>query len=164
MRKVMDRNKRGVSELVSYVLLIGMAISMSVGIYAWIKFRVQKPFADESCPDTLSLIVSSYECSDNIMTIKVQNKGFFNIQGYTIKSSDEETGIAGKSSFDLWLKDKEAGANIITFSEPLKGSEQNVSLFEYNSPIRQIELEPFILKDGQNTYCEKSIATAKVDC
>lgn len=167
MRKIIQ-NKKAVSLLVSYVILISIVLAMSSLVYAWIKARADKPFAEESCPKDLSLILVSSPCSvsgyTNTMNITVQNKGLFNIHGYIIKSSKDAEGMAGKSSFELCEKDEDGCANIIEFPEVLKANEKNSNLFDYKEDIMQIEIEPFIKKEGDNVYCEKSIITAKPKC
>lgn len=162
MRKILN-NKKALSELIAYVLLVGIALSMSVFVYSWMKFRVEKPFAEEDCPDTVSLVLVSYTCSANVMNVTVQNKGMFDIYGYSIKSSDVEIGLAGKSSFDLFKKDGESGDNIIEFISALKGNARNSTLFSYAKNIKQIEIEPYILKEGETdkTFCKNAVVTSK---
>jgi len=77
-------NKKAISEMVSYILLISLAVAMSGIVYAWLQFYVQKPFAEESCPD-ISLIITDYNCSNGIFNLTVQNKGRFYVDGYTLK-------------------------------------------------------------------------------
>ena len=99
----------------------------------------------------------------------MQNKGLFNIHGYIIKSSDESSGIAGKSSFDLYVYGGNPGDNLVDFTEQednsLTGNEKNWTLFnKTDKPLKQIEIEPFIKEKGEAKYCEKSIITHNLDC
>ena len=168
----MKKNKRAIALILSYIILIGMTLALSALVYVWMKERAEKPFKDESCPEDISIILVSAKCPlDDYygLNITVQNKGLFNIHGYIIKTSDESEGIAGKSSFDLYLYGGVKGSNLIDFTEQddgaLVGNEKNWTLFDKTeNPIKQLEIEPFIKEDGKIKYCEKSIITNKLDC
>src|SRR3989344_210535 len=77
MRKIRKENKKAVSEIVSYVLLIVVAISLSIIVYAWIKIQLPKEIIE--CPEGVSVIIKDYQCNEqnNIINITFQNKGFF---------------------------------------------------------------------------------------
>lgn len=168
----MRKNKKAVSLILSYVILIGISLALSALIYSWMKARAQKPFSEESCPEDVSLVLVSAKCSvegyTDALNITVQNKGLFNIHGYIIKSSDSEEGIAGKSAFNLYLYGGAVGNNLVDFTyqsdNALVGNERNWTLFRNNTPINQIELEPFIKEEGEIKYCENSITTHRIDC
>ena len=57
-----ERGKKGVSIMVGYVLLVVIAVVMSVVVYAWLK--TYTPADVKSCPEEVSLFVSSIECID----------------------------------------------------------------------------------------------------
>ena len=59
MRKIIQ-NKRGISELVSYVLLIVLAIALAGGVYIWLT-SIAKPSQQVECPD-VNIRLESYEC------------------------------------------------------------------------------------------------------
>ena len=48
-------NKKGVSVIIGYVLLIAFAILISAGVYAWLKTYV--PREPLNCPDGVSIFV-----------------------------------------------------------------------------------------------------------
>ena len=76
-------NKRGVSEIVSYVLLVIIAVSISVFVFAFLKLYVPKEKPE--CKEGINLIIESADCKYNQVTneaklkLKVQNRGRFNI-------------------------------------------------------------------------------------
>jgi len=92
-RRVLSKignNKRGLSNLVAYVLLISITISLSVLVYNWLKTYTQKDNV-KSCPDNVNVVIGSYDCFNGIngnITINLENKGLFDVDGFIIRVSD----------------------------------------------------------------------------
>lgn len=82
--------KRGVSPMISYILLISIAISLSVIVYAWIK--TYAPRDAPACVDGVSLYVESatYDCVGKQLTLNIKNNGRFSVAGYFIYGSEDE--------------------------------------------------------------------------
>ena len=74
-------NKIGVSEMLSYVLLIAIAITVSVGVYAWAKAMLPTTYGDITCKDETSLILYEYTCDGTGIELTLRNNGRFNING-----------------------------------------------------------------------------------
>ena len=57
------KNKRGISIVVGYVLLVSFAVFMGVVVYQWMKTFVPKETLD--CPEGTSLFIKdyTYKCS-----------------------------------------------------------------------------------------------------
>jgi flagellin-like protein len=98
--KALKRNKRGISEVIGYVLLTGFVIVLSVGIYAWMKGYVPKDTI--GCPDDVSIFVKDYSCSGQTLNLTLKNNGKFNIAGYSIYARNYSQ--AGVASIDLSQK------------------------------------------------------------
>src|SRR3989338_8510283 len=77
MRKIRKENKKAVSEVVSYVLLIVVAISLSIIVYAWIKIQLPKEIIE--CPEGVSVIIKDYQCNEqnNIKTIILESNIYY---------------------------------------------------------------------------------------
>ena len=91
LRKITPRNKKGVSAIIGYVLLITFGIILSVIVYNYLKTYVPKDLID--CPDGSSIFVKDYSCSDGILNLTLKNNGRFNLAGYYIhysNNSDQE--------------------------------------------------------------------------
>ena len=93
-------NKKGISELVSYVLLIVLAIAIAGGVYLWLT-SIAKPLQTVECPD-ISLILENYSCfgankggAGNIgnITLFLRNNGRFDITGFKIMIANKSDGI-----------------------------------------------------------------------
>lgn len=90
------KNKKGVSEVVGYILLISIAVAMSVIVYAWLKSYVPKEPLE--CPTDTSLMIKEINCSEGILTMALRNNGKFSVYAYTIKySKDASKSIATDS-------------------------------------------------------------------
>jgi flagellin-like protein len=86
MHKKNSYNKRGVSELISYVLLITFVIVLSGVVYTFMKSYVPKEALD--CPDEVSVLVNGYNCSSQELNLTLKNNGKFNIGGYLIYATN----------------------------------------------------------------------------
>jgi hypothetical protein len=84
------QGKRALSEIVSYVLIIVIAISLAAGIYVWLKVYIPSKNT-ETCPKEVSLFINDYSCvqSQKSISLKIENKGMFNIDGFFIKATND---------------------------------------------------------------------------
>ena len=86
------KNKKAVSLMISYVLLIVIGMSLAIIVYEYIIIVVIiEP--TPTCPETLSLIIQEYSCNAGAkkITIEVKNKGLFNISGYEIRGTNDRS-------------------------------------------------------------------------
>ena len=163
-------NKKAISEIISTVLLIVMAIAMAGAVYSWMKFYVEKPLPEESCPDGVSLIIEQYRCDADAGTINltVQNHGLFDITGFSAKFNNE---TGNETSTELYgkyvLKEMGLGNNPVVY--PLSSGESKNFEFSFAGygKIAQIELGPFKGYDNYSRpiFCEKAIIRQRIsDC
>jgi FlaG/FlaF family flagellin (archaellin) len=83
---MINKDKRGLSVIVGYILLIVLVISMAAIVYSWLKTYVPKE--DLKCPDEVSVFINGYECDSNTLNLTIKNDGNFNIGGYFIRASN----------------------------------------------------------------------------
>ena len=150
--------KRGLSNLVAYVLLITITISLSVFVYGWLKTYVSGEEV-EACPSNVNIIISSYECVSGVsgnLSVKLKNKGLFNVDGYVLRVHDRPD-----AEFGFYLLD-----NVGTTIAP--GDEVNMT-YNFTDYIEGtlidvtfVEVQPFILKDSR-VACETH-ASQKIVC
>lgn len=86
------RNRRGISVIVGYVLLVSITIIMATIVFAWLKTYV--PTESTKCPDGVSVLIKDYvyDCK-NSLNLTIKNNGRFSIAGYfihAINSSEQE--------------------------------------------------------------------------
>jgi len=151
----MKQNKKAVSELVTYVLLISLAVAMAGATYGWLKFYVQKPFPEQSCPD-VSLIIMDYKCSNAMLNLTVQNRGRFDVDGYIIKINN--------GSDEYPLRDRRYPLSYVPFRMGPGNSTVGEFNFSVFRKIDSIELEAVRGFDryGHPILCENSVVRQKI--
>ncbi len=82
-------DKRGVSVVVGYVLLITFGIIMGVMVYSYLKTYVPRQALE--CPDSISIFIKDYSCSLEELNFTIKNNGKFNLAGYFIYASNDST-------------------------------------------------------------------------
>jgi hypothetical protein len=86
MLKEIKRSKKGVSEMVGYVLLIAIGLGLAIGFYVWVSNYAEFNPKDVDCEDGTSLIIESYTCTDlganPGIQLTMKNNGLFNIDGF----------------------------------------------------------------------------------
>jgi len=145
-------NKKAVSVIVAYVLLISIAITLSVLVYNWLRFYVS-PGNDIECPDGVRLVIKSYECGANQLNVTLENKGLFNVSGFIIRVNDREDATIGKDVvFEPGIE--MAPGQEETFSE--------IDIGDYGS-LEVIDVQPFIYEGRSRIYCDV-VSTQSVVC
>lgn len=159
----MSINKKALSEIISYVLLISIGLAISGMVFIWLKDYV-KDSNVESCPDEISLMIehleyNKIEDSNNVsnLTLTIKNRGLFNIDGYLIRVNDKPGLNQG-----VWL--------LSTKNEPLNISESQTWTFNGTdfeslniSKVCYVDVQPVIISKNKNLMC-KNIASRKIDC
>ncbi|MBU3907468.1 MAG: hypothetical protein KKA64_04435 [Nanoarchaeota archaeon] len=107
-------SKKGVSEVVGYVLLIGLVVIMGAIAYAWLKSYI--PQETPQCPDGISLMAEewNYNSTNKLLTINLKNNGLFDVDGIYIKAATklgQEVATTDLSGY--YNKNKITGADFI---------------------------------------------------
>ena len=149
-------NKKAISTLISYVLLIGLAVAMSGIIYAWLNFYVKQPFAEESCHE-VSLVITDYNCSEGILSLTVQNRGRFSLDGYTLKINN------GTGDYNLY----QIGSLYNYIQAPMDPGNITTGKFNFSryGTIKTIETEAIrrFTSEGKPVLCENSITRQNIE-
>ena len=85
------RRKKALSEMVAYVILITIGLSLSSLVYIWLKnYVVEIP--QKTCPEGTTLIIKDYACNKTgntvLLNLTIKNKGLFPVDGFIIKIND----------------------------------------------------------------------------
>ena len=81
----MRKNKKGISELISYVLLITLALAMAAAFWFFIKPYAEHPLAEEGCPESVNIVLENYSCSNDIFSFDLKNRGLHSVTGVRLK-------------------------------------------------------------------------------
>jgi len=170
MRDLLQKDRKGVSVIIGYVLLIALALGISGAVYAFLKFYVPKEIPE--CPSDVSLIVSNVTCTGGRLGVTLSNRGLFSLDGVYIK-----IGVAGEqakttinclstssSSCKLYFAQYDPRA----YSGGLKPGERWSADYVYNEtgPM-ELEIEPMMFVGGSNytqAICTNAIVTQTVSC
>lgn len=114
-----NKNKRAVSEIVSYTLLIIIAVGLSVMVYSYLK--VYTPKEKVECSEDIFATIKESSChfanGVALLNVTIQNKGLFNISSIYLR-----VGLPSRTTSYL------IGNNPIPLTSPLApGSEINLA-------------------------------------
>lgn len=129
LRKL-TKDKRGISIMIGYILLITMAVIMSLIVYQWVKTYVPKDV--QKCPDDVSLLIEEFNCEELSISLILRNNGLFNIDGYFVMATtqdDQELATVNLIKDDL---------GHVTFVDPL---EPGVVSVPKNIPVDENEID-----------------------
>ena len=169
----MDRkNKKAVSMMISYVLLISIAIALSIGVFAWLRTYANVEPLPECKPET-SLRLEGYTCETISINLSVKNNGLFNISGYTllVGNTTQRLPIHTLSviASQLNVKLHTLGPGHVVFKNPLRpGETQSISFNmgdTYKRDVKIVQIQAFILSEKEEKVpCENAIITEEVNC
>jgi hypothetical protein len=163
-------NKKALSEVVGYVLLIIIGISIASIVGMWLRYQVPEDNSQKVCPEDSSIIVSDYNCamqSGNIRTINItlKNKGYFIVDGFTIKvgtSINDKIGTYnlgnGSSGYDSIWGQRLVPEQIYNYVYSLENNayDENRNVVHLSSTgIYLIEVQPFTLYNGEKNFCPR---------
>jgi len=177
--------KKGVSDVLGYILLISFAIFMSFLVYQGLKTYV--PVKALECPDGVSIFVQSVSCNlteggapdvgpyDLRLTIK--NNGRYNIAGYFIHASNNSNKTVADIPLIDYLTVRQGivkMTNAIVFQSTTSGNFVNISdqaFAEYkNIPqkIYSLDILPIRFQKEENRLrivsCGEAIIKEKINC
>jgi len=161
------KSKKGVSEMVSYVLLVVIALGLAGGIYSWMSIHATED-KEEKCADDVAIMIKEYSCDDvnKIISLKVENKGYFNMDGFFIKGAKELDTLPA-----ILLRTNELSQDLVVdgrydFQTPFGPGEVAVANFSYTNaiPLKTIRIQPFVLGVNNIQLCENKVTTEISGC
>jgi len=163
-------NKKAISPMIGYILLISAAVVMSVIVYAWLKTYVPK--AALECPDTTSLFIKNYTCDNNELNLTIRNNGNFNVAGYFIRIANVSGQELATVDLSQKLKSDFGGVivrNSVLFDESKSGNsltpnEEATNVFDITGvgTIYFVELTPIRIQQIESRERTVSCGSAKI--
>jgi len=161
--------KKAVSLMLSYVILISIVIALSVGVYAWIRTMAVSPEIVD-CKEGTSVILDTYKCSSGNLELNIKNNGRFNVDGIilSVGNNPQQTPTA-------YLISQLTGGGLeghYEFSSPLKpGETQNADFSNMDSNRNEIDIieiisiQPYIIENNKRINCQQAVITQLItDC
>ena len=184
MRKNLLRlDRKGVSLMIGYVLLVIIAIGLSIAVFAFLKLYV--PPSSPECPEDVKLTIDDYSCegtnsvNEYQVSVTLTNRGLFKVYGVYIRMGDPNRiykQLINEASDGTW-SDVPFVVNGVAGLNPgvstIKGDSANQQYIydgnadDFMSGIRTIEIEPIYLgeeDDSQAAVCENAIVRKTIIC
>jgi len=164
-------NKLGISLMVSYVLLISIGITLSIGVYIWLVDYANIGEKTDCKADT-KLIVENYKIkyqkSDNNRTINltIKNNGLFNISGFFITFGNDTKRIP-KKAVRLYKIGYQPDPGFYDFEPPITPGDTYKNIvfrLEDLDIVEIMQIQPFIYDEDEieRIYCEQSLIKQNV--
>ncbi|MDO8528710.1 MAG: hypothetical protein Q7S06_02360 [Nanoarchaeota archaeon] len=120
--------KRGVSEMIGYILLITIGIAMSIVVFTWLKGYVPKESAE--CSEGVSVFIKTYtyDCTAKKLTLEMKNNGRFSIAGYLIHGTTQPAQELATEDLSIFY----AGTTFVGNGEIKFGSGASVKTNSFN--------------------------------
>ena len=163
----MHNNKKGVSLMVGYALLIVIAIALAAIVYPYLK-SIGVPIEKVECNPDISLSIENISCNraGRSLSFNLLNRGLFNVTGVYIRFAEAERSIRPQinTGKELYLTGLVNPAPLGPWQEtPLLNYHVSVSA----SPSEQefvLEVQPAIFKKSVLVPCSNKIITQSVEC
>ena len=177
---MMTKNKKGLSVIIGYVLLISFAVAMSIIVYAALKTYINQ--RDIECVDGVSMAIEQSDCRSiggglYQLNLTFENNGRFNLKGYYIRARTiMDMDLALHDISGNLSRDDSVGAivarNAVYMAgpgdNPFPPGEERLHVYNLSSPIYSIEVEPLRMQEHDNRMipvgCEDSRIIEDIQC
>jgi hypothetical protein len=159
------KNKKAISNMVAYTILISMTLVLSVFVGNWLRFYAEEGTAGE-CPENVEVSLANYSCTSGPFgefSAAIKNTGLFRIDGVVVRITDDEAAKfadLGNWHFDWELDPGETNWSALGFGyDKFDRTLERVTL---------IEMQPFIYEipgdnSSKKTICPQ-ITRQKIEC
>lgn len=167
-RNLLPLNKKGVSIMVGYVLLIAIAVSLSTAVFFYLKLYL--PDERPECNVDIKLTIDSVSCKWNQpidpnsvnIRLDVTNRGLFKIEGAYVKIGDYDRAYRDDLNPSLAL------ASLCNGGSPvLNPGEKYCEVLPYNLvpiKVQEISVQPIVWIDNKPILCPDAIASKTITC
>jgi len=156
---MLRKNKKGLSEIIGYVLLIVFAVSMSAIVYGFLRAKIPKQ--QEKCPADVSVEIISYEIMSNMLnlTIDLRNRGLFSINGIAVRIKEGAKSCPVIRASCKNCSRYQARTDKVLFSAKMDPSEIKTITMVYGGCAKPTEIEiiPMRFMEEAFSLCENSI-------
>jgi len=161
MKNLLQHNKKGISEIVSYVLLVLIAISLSTFVFIYIKAYIPKEKPE--CTQDINLIIQDYSCSAIQINITLLNKGLFSVDASYVRIGPVGSRVKQLiNPNDLFFGVIEGQKGLI----PGKALSKIYLSQNIKSGVNEIEVQPAVFtgKGDELALCDKAVITQTINC
>lgn len=156
--------KKGLSEIVAYVLLIVIALGLSVAVFSYLKVFIPKEKPE--CSSDINIIVSDYICSvgGKQLNLTLSNKGLFKVDALYVRLGPETKKIKEQIN---------KGAQVYLYNSAneigLQPGENTFESYNISSVVPSggsygLEVVPLAISGSTITICDKAMFVQTVNC
>ena len=137
-------DKRAISPIIGYVMLVLAAVIVGVLVYQWMKTYV--PTETFECPDGVSMLLEDYNYSSesNTLSVTLKNNGRFSIGGYFIHGTTDLEQEIATQDLSIYSKNPKGTGGMVLF--PGEGNDLNK--FE----IDEIQKHEFVFSNSGSVF------------
>lgn len=159
-----NKNKKALSEIVGYTILIVIAISLSVMVYSFLKLYIPKEKV--TCEEDVRLILQDYDCdvSNGILNVTIANKGLFKAGAFYLRFGLESQKIKTQINLNEFLLFNKSNSPGLNPGESFDSNYPISSLLVSGQSDYGLEIQPAIIRDKVLIVCEKGIITQPIKC
>jgi len=139
------KNKKGVSPMIGYILLISFAVVTGTVVYQWMKTYVPSESLSLECPDGVAIGIIDVVCENSKLNLTFKNRGRFDIDGYFIHATnDSSQELATIDLSGLIISGGETISGAVKFpgSTSLGPNKEIRNVFDISSEIYSVEVTP----------------------
>lgn len=162
------KTKKGLSEMISYILLVAITIGLSIGVYAWLKYQIPscsesdpECFLEKDCSADTSLIINNYSCTLNTFSLSILNNGRFNISGVILAVTDKVSGIPDEYLAPIGSNALGTTFGEFIFTKPLSPGEEIEIAFSNKAKsnkklnlINEMRMQIFRIENNKRILCK----------
>ena len=165
---IYKNDRKAVSLMISYVILIAIAISISIAVFSWLRLVANvEPVAN--CEEGTSIIINEYNCGINLLELSIRNNGRFSVNGFLLTVGDnvDRAPITRLVPVNQNLANPEVE---FIFETPLKPGETSPAQFTNKEKksdesveevgfefVKNLRIQPFIIKDNNRIFCTDAV-------
>jgi len=163
MRHLLQHNKKGISEIVGYVLLVLIAISLSSFVFFYLKTYLPKE--KPVCPSDITLIIQDHSCLATQLNLTLLNKGLFSVDAAYVRVGP----VGSKVKQLVNQNDLFFGVDPVTGAKgliPGKSFSKIYTSQAITSGTIEIEVQPAVFtgKGDEVALCDKAVITQTINC
>lgn len=164
---LLSTDKKGVSEMLSYVMLIIIAIAIAALVFGYLEIFVPKD--KPKCPADISLIIKEASCeisgANSNLAVMLENKGLFNVDSVYIRFGESSKKVLNLvNNPDEYLINPE---NVSAIGLPPSLSylfEKSLSSSEYPPDEYSVEIQPAVVIKNKIIICENAVSRQNLEC
>jgi FlaG/FlaF family flagellin (archaellin) len=164
------KNKKGVSEMVGYVLLIVIAVGLSVAVFSYLKVFVPKDKAE--CSSDVALVVQQVTCDTTapggtLLDVTLLNRGLFTTDAVYLRMAESQRKVRDwvNNPQNSWID--EATQFRLTLQGLKPSQTYQISILVPSVEISgeyTLEVQPAVYVENELAICENAVITQPVTC